>query len=499
MELNRRGLLGSLGLLAGVGLVLVLAPWARAQEALRWGADAEGGAPYIFKDPKTGQFVGFEVDLAKALERELGRPIHFTQYDFKSLVEGLNRGDFDFAMNGLEITPDRQNLVRFCRPYYVYKEQLVVRADEKRFGTLEEYRALSGLKPIGTMEGTAAAKILKNLDIEAKEGYEDPLNCYKDLQARRLDGVLLDWPMAVYYAKPNEKLRFAGAPFAPGYYAIAVKKGNEALGKEIDAALERLWQNGELERIYQTWNIWNDDQDRLRHASAQDILSEARQEWTFDRFFPLLLQGAGLTVVITLLSMLLAIALGLPLALARLYGPAPLRWLATLYVEIFRGIPVLFVLYFLYFGLAGISQQYDLPIDLTLSAFWAAILGFGLNYAAYESEIYRAGISSIPGGQWEAAAALGMSGPLTFRRIILPQAVRVILPPMTNDLVALFKDTSLVSVIAVVELNKQFQILTKSGGDYVTIGLTTAALYLLMSVPLSYLSRYLEKRWGAHA
>src|SRR5262249_46114871 len=126
----------------------------------------------------------------------------------------------------------------------------------------------------------------------------------------------------------------------------------------------------------------------------------------------------------------------------------------------------------------------------------AAVLGFGLNYAAYEAEIYRAGISSIPQGQWEAAASLGMSPGLTFRRIILPQAVRVILPPMTNDLVALFKDTSVVSIIAVVELSKEYQILTKSGGGYLEIGLATAALYLVMSVPLGHLARHLERRWS---
>src|SRR5207253_654117 len=139
------------------------------------------------------------------------------------------------------------------------------------------------------------------------------------------------------------------------------------------------------------------------------------------------------------------------------------------------------------------------PLSLKLDAEQAAILAFGLTYAAYEAEIYRAGISSIPAGQWEAAASLGMSGSLTFRRIILPQTIRVILPPMTNDLVALFKDTSLVSIIAVVELSKQYQILTKQGGSYVEIGLVTAALYLIMSVPLGYLSRYLERHWSKHA
>src|SRR5262249_181402 len=131
-----------------------------------------------------------------------------------------------------------------------------------------------------------------------------------------------------------------------------------------------------------------------------------------------------------------------------------------------------------------------------LAPLQAAVLGLGLNYAAYEAEIYRAGIASLPLGQWEAAASLGMSPWLAFRRIILPQAIRIILPPMTNDLVGLFKDTSIVSITAVVELSKQDQILSKSSSKYLEIGLATAALYLIMSVPLGHFSRYLERRWS---
>ena len=217
--------------------------------------------------------------------------------------------------------------------------------------------------------------------------------------------------------------------------------------------------------------------------------------WTFDRYFPLLLRGAYWTVFITVFGFALAMLLGLPLSLMRLYGSRPLKLLATVYVEFFRGIPVLLLLYFLYYGLGAFSVEWGMPF-LKLHPIEAAILGFGLNYAAYEAEIYRAGIGAIPAGQWEAAASLGMSTPLTFRRIILPQAIRVILPPMTNDFVALFKDTSIVSIIAVTELSTEYQILTKSGGGYVQIGLCTAALYLVMSVPLGHLSRHLEKRWG---
>ncbi len=204
-----------------------------------------------------------------------------------------------------------------------------------------------------------------------------------------------------------------------------------------------------------------------------------------------------MTVALTVLGFMLAMAIGLPVATARLYGPAPLRTAATVYVEFFRGIPVLLLLYFLYYSLPEVGEWLHLGASaLKLHPFVVGIIGFGLNYGAYESEIYRAGISSIPIGQWEAGASLGMSPQRIFRRIILPQAIKIILPPMTNDFVALFKDTSVVSVIAVEELMKRYQIMAADHLQYVEIGITTIALYLMMSVPLAQLSGYLERKWG---
>ncbi|HEU4402662.1 MAG TPA: ABC transporter substrate-binding protein/permease [Candidatus Polarisedimenticolia bacterium] len=461
--------------------------------ALRWAADAEGGAPYIFKDPKNpDRNVGFEVDLIEALSRDLKRPITFVQYDYKSLIPGIQRGDFDFAMNGLEVTGDRKTRVRFSRPYYVFRLQLVVRATDHRFESLEACKAAGCL--VGTLEDTAAERLLDRMGI-AKKVYDGQVEPYRDLTLLRLDAVLLDLPIAIYYARPNPLLRFAGDPVDKGYYSIACRLGDEGLATELDGALDRLLQSGEVRRLYEKWGIWNDDQKELAGAGIEDIITESRRLWTFDRYAPLLVQGAWLTVRLSVTSFLLAILLALPVALARLYGAAPLRWLATGYVEFFRGIPVLLLLYFLYYGLADLAIAWDLGF-LKLAPLEAAILGLGLNYSSYEAEIYRAGIGSIPVGQWEAAASLAMPRTLTFRRIILPQAIRVILPPMTNDFVALFKDTSIVSMIAVVELSKQYQILSKSSMKYLEIGLLTAVLYLIMSVPLGALSRRLEKRWG---
>lgn len=472
------------------------------KKPLRWAADAEGGAPYIYKDPQDlTKYVGFEVDIADALEKALGRKLVYQHCQFSSLVPGLDRGDFELAMNGLEVTPDRLRKVRFSKPYYVYQLQLVGRKGETRFASLDDLAKKGGLV-VGTLEDTSAERLLDKLHIP-KKTYEGQAEPYTDLALGRIDAVLLDLPIALYLAQPNPALQFIGPPETKGYYAIALKMNEEALAKEIDAALDQIKASGELRRILEKWKLWNPAQEELQDLNAKpavDLLAEGQEQFTFFRYFPQLLRGAGVTVFLTVVSFILAMILGLPIALGRLYGPFPVRWLAMVYVEFFRGIPVLLLIFFLYFFLPDVANfaQDHLGLNLSflkLHPMVAAILGFGLNYGAYEAEIYRAGISSVPVGQWEASATLGMTPPQTFRRIVLPQALRVALPPMTNDFIALFKDTSVVSIISIVELSKEYQILAKSSFKYVEIGLATAALYLVMSVPLGYLSRWLEKRW----
>jgi polar amino acid transport system substrate-binding protein len=471
---------------------------AQEKPPLRWGADSEGGAPYIFRDPQNAsRYLGYEVELAEALGKKLGRQMIFVQNEFKELTNGLKRGDYAFALNGIEATADRAAQFRLSRPYYVYQQQFVVRVDDQRFAHFDE--ALAKKAVIGTMEETAADRILSAKGA-TKKLYNGPNDAYRDLELGRIDGVLLDLPMAATYALPNAKLRFAGDPLAKGYYVIVMRKEDEAFAKEVDAALEQLLQDGTLRRIYEKWRLWNADQLELEKPQA--IAGEATQKYEpFGKggYLRLLWEGAVVTIRIAVLSMLLAILIGLPIAMLRLYGPWPAKLFATCYVEFFRGIPVLFLLYVLYYGVPQVGNAVIALMGEGYRQFaqeFVAIVAFGLNYAAYEAEVYRAGLSAVPVGQWEAAAALGMPKPLTFRRIILPQALRSIIPPMTNDFVALFKDTSLVSAISLVELSKQFQILSKPANQYFEIGLATAALYLLMSVPLGYLARYLELKWA---
>ncbi|HUR80349.1 MAG TPA: amino acid ABC transporter permease, partial [Thermoanaerobaculia bacterium] len=158
------------------------------------------------------------------------------------------------------------------------------------------------------------------------------------------------------------------------------------------------------------------------------------------------------------------------------------------YVEIVRGTPVLLQLFVLYYGLSSVVK---------LPAFVAAMIGLGLNYAAYESEIYRGAMEAISRQQLEAARTLGLTEFQVFRYVRGPQAFRLALAPMTNDFMALLKDSSLVSVITVVELTKQTQIFAANVGSWVIPGAICAALYLAMSLPLSRLARHMEERWRA--
>jgi His/Glu/Gln/Arg/opine family amino acid ABC transporter permease subunit len=270
-------------------------------------------------------------------------------------------------------------------------------------------------------------------------------------------------------------------------------------------------QDGRLAALFRRWDMWNDDQPRLYErltgpasppagaasagasrdpARAGEESTEAPEESsTWDaarRYFPALLDAALITVVLSCLSMMLAVAIGAAIASGRVYGPRPLQVALTGWVEVIRGTPLLLQLFVLYFGLASVVQ---------LPAFLAALIGLGLNYAAYESEIYRGALEAVPRGQLDAARTLGLTKAQTLRLVRGPQAFRLALAPMTNDFVALLKDSSLVSVITVVELTKQTSIFAANIGSWLVPGRMCAAMYLAMSLPLARLAGRIEKSW----
>ncbi len=458
----------------------------RQRGALRWGADAEGGAPYVFHEPSApDKLTGFEAELADALAARLGVHAEMVQENWDMLVPALKQQSFDIILNGLERTPENAGRVALSRPYLVYSQQLVVLASRTNVQGLKDLAGGS----IGVLSGSVSLRVLQTHPEITTRIYQGNAETFRDLKVGRLAAVLVDSPVAIHFAKPDPELRLAGDGFAPGYYAIGVPLGEVGLRQAIDKALKELLADGTLEKSYYHYELWGPEQEALRTFKEEEVTKAApltvRTE--IGRYLPLLLRASLTTIGLTVAGMSVAVAVGLGVVMARLHGPRPLRWLAIAYTEIMRGTPLLIQLYFIYYGLA---QQ----LGLRLSEYVAAILALGLNYAASEAENYRAGFGAIPRGQWEAAAALGMGRWLTIRRIILPQAFRLVLPPMSNDLIAMFKDSSIVSVIAIVELTKEYQIRANDTGDYLGLGLMTAALYFGMSYAASLAMQRLERK-----
>jgi polar amino acid transport system substrate-binding protein len=450
----------------------------QSAHALRWCGDLQGGEPYAFQDPDRDEgTVGFEVEIADALARRLGVRSTFVQNDWQMLVSALERGDCDMVMNGLEVTPARAARVRFSRPYYRFALSLVVRrADAARFRGLPDLRG----HRVATLGGSLAADLLAGAGVEIvmHEGVEEP---YLDLEQGRVDGVVLDDIIAARYGVPRPTLARA-AEVGEGEYAIAFRPADEDLARAVDDALGAMAADGELRTILARWHLWDARQESLG-ATAPRETAPARALGRRD--LRLFLQGAAITIAISTLSMAIAVVGGLALSLAGRYGGRMAHVASRAYVELFRGTPVLLQLYVLYYGLAP---------WIALDAFTAAVVGLGLNYAAYEAELYRAGLDAVAVEQTEAALALGMSRRTALRRIVLPQAFRVALPGIANDFIALLKDTSLVSVITVVELTKQMTITAVDLRGWLVPGLLCAALYLAMSLPLARLARRLERR-----
>ena len=451
---------------------------------LKWGADAEGGAPFVFPDPqKPERLIGFEAELADALAARLGVKAEMVQNQWDQLTPALLRGNFDIILNGLELTPENQQRNALTRPYFVYAQQIVTRRETDGLTRLENLKG----KPVGVLSSSVAQRLVEAAGGIETKIYPGNVETLRDLKAGRIEAVVLDLPIAIHYARPDATLKLSGPTFAPGYYAIGVRKEDTALLAALNQAIEQLAADQTLARIYQKYGLWDDLQQRLKDYQPEVVEQRQRistlREWP--KYLPLLLKGAITTVELSLVAMALAIIVGLALALTRLFAIAPLRWLATAYIEVIRGTPLLIQLFLIYYGLP--------EIGIRLNAFAAAVLGLGLNYAANEAENYRAGIQSIPHGQMEAALALGLNRWQALRHVVLPQALRVVIPPVTNDFIAMFKDSSIVSVITMVELTKVYGMLAMSTYDYLGLGVMTAAIYFALSYPASLLAGRLEK------
>ena len=480
----------------------------------RWAGDSEGGAPFVEADPShPNEVTGFDVEIAALMARGLGRTPRFVLVTFMSIDQSIVRGDADIGMSGIEDTAAHRATLATTIPYYEFREVLSVRtADAARYHSLQDLRG----KRVGTLSGTIAYDILLRAERDAglqAVSYDDDVHPYSDLVLGRLDAVLLDNVLADRRHRVLPGFTIQPQAVAVSHYVGVLAPSNAALRDQVNDTLRGAMRDGTLERIFRKWAVWNDDQPKLyarllagetvppitdlsgspgQTAAAAPLGASASanlSSWAAARrYLPSLLQASVITIVLSCLSMALAVTLGVLIATGRVYGGRTLRLALVSYVEVMRGTPILLQLFVLYYGIAS---------AIRLPAFAAALLGLALNYAAYESEIYRSSLEAVSTGQLEAARTLGLNERQVLMLVRGPQAFRLALAPMTNDFIALLKDSSLVSVLTVLELTKETQIFATNIGSWVLPGTMCAALYLAMSLPLAALARRLEERWKA--
>jgi polar amino acid transport system substrate-binding protein len=460
---------------------------------LLYGSDMEGGGPYAYPDPSSPRDVtGFEVELMRSLAKNLGVTPEFSQGQWDKLLQVLDSGRIDLVINGYEWTEPRARLYLATRPYYVYQLQLMARQGSaiRSWADLKAPKPGGGRWSVGVLVASAADAFAAeqggpHVQVVRFDGATDAMTA---VQNGQYDATLQDLPAARFYRDRFPGLELVGPPESHGYYVIYVRNDDRSLRDALDQGLAQMIASGELRRIYEKYGIWSEAQEELKSLDGPLVVvtgARAAGGWALLRQYQSRLWDAAfVTIALSVSSMPLAMALGLLIAIGRLYGPRPLASLLSGYVELIRGTPLMLQLFVLFYL-------------IKLPPWVAGIAGLAINYSAYEAEIYRAGLQAIPPGQMEAALALGMSRAMALKRVIVPQAVRIVIPPVTNDFIALFKDTSVCSVITLVELTKQYSILANSTGGAIEFALAVAALYMMMSVPLSWFSRWSERRLGA--
>lgn len=435
-----------------------------------------------FETAEGDQFTGFDIDIGNAIARELGVRAVYRNASFDGIFPALQNGTFDMVISAVTITPERAAAMLFSEPYYDAGQLIATRANTSGVQTPDDLRGKRAGVQINT---TAQFELEKRGGVETVK-YNSVDLALLDLRNGRVDAVVGDAPTLRYMIRQSFRdLKTAGEPFTDEKYGIAMAQGSVELRDAVNGALRHLKESGESAAIYDKW--FGDAAEAAAEQEAARTEPKAFDLAIVQRAWPLFLAGIWMTARLAFISMVLGLPIGLLLSLARVQ---PARWLsvpAAIYVEVVRGTPLLVQILFIYFVMPAFG--------LFLPAFTSGVIALTLNSAAYIGEIFRAGIISIDAGQMEAARSLGMSYSQAMRRVILPQTFRRVVPPMTNESIALLKDSSLVSVIGLTELARTGQELASRYAAPLTIWPVIALLYLALTFPLTRLAQVLEKRW----
>jgi His/Glu/Gln/Arg/opine family amino acid ABC transporter permease subunit len=447
----------------------------RRRGELRIGTDAT----YPPFEQKVGdRYEGFDIDLGGAIARRLGVKAVWTNISFDGIFAALVRKTYDIVISTVVITPERQKVVAFSEPYYRAGQIIAVKKEDS---SIHGPQDLKGKRVAAQLNTTGQFAVEKIGGVDLRK-YNSTDLALLDVANGRVDAAVADLPAVQAMIKQGfPTLKTVGDVFTDEHYAVVLRKEDTALREAINAALRDIKATGEYDRLHRRWLAAPGEDEGSASGADGGALGLLGRVW------PILMRGVWWTLQLTLLSIVFGIPIGLLGALARISRFRPVAWLAAGYVELIRGTPLLVQIFFIYFVLP--------KIGISLPEFATAIVALSVNTGAYVTEIFRAGIQSIEVGQMEAARSLGMTYGTAMRMVILPQAFRRVLPPLTNEAIVLLKDSSLVSVMGMTELTRTGQELASRFAQPMVIWPAVALLYLVMTLPLTRLAQWLETRW----
>lgn len=445
-------------------------------------------SPFSYHDPATGQLTGYDIDVAQAVGEKLGVPVEFVETPWDSIFAALEANRFDIVANQVTITPERQAKYDLSQPYSVGEGVIVTRADN------DSIKSLSDLSGKTTAQSVTSnwAQVARDAGatVESVEGFAQAITL---LNQGRIDATVND-SIAVYayLAETNDKsIKIAAETGEKSDQGFAARKKSGLL-PELNGALNDLRADGKLSAISQKY-LKADATGAAPEGSpgapgSQQEPPQVRSAFqlVLDNLWPLAKAALTMTIPLTIISFIVGLVIALGVALARLSSNVVLSNIARFYISIIRGTPLLVQLFIVFYAL----PEFGVKID----PFPAAVIAFSLNVGGYAAEIIRSAIQSVPKGQWEAAETIGYNYAGALRRIILPQATRVAVPPLSNTLISLVKDTSLASTILVTELLRQAQIVAAPTFEFFALYGTAAIYYWVICLVLSFGQARVERR-----
>ena len=441
-------------------------------------------APFVFQN-SSNQYTGIDMDLIKAIAEDQGFEIEITNPGFDAAINAVQSGQADGMIAGMSVTDARKETFDFSDSYYTANTILGV----KESSTISSYEDLKG-KTVGVKNGTASQTFLT--ENQSKYGYKiktfaDGSSMYDSLNTGSIDAVMDDEPVLKYSISQGQKLKtpIEGTPI--GETAFAVKKGsNPELIEMFNNGLANLKASGKFQKILDKY-LATDSTSESSTVDETTILGLLKNN------YKQLLSGLGITLSLALISFAIAIVIGIIFGMFSVSPYKSLRLISEIFVDVIRGIPLMILAAFIFWGVPNFIESLT-GQQSPINDFVAGTIALSLNSAAYIAEIVRGGIKAVPIGQMEASRSLGISYSKTMRKIVLPQATKLMLPNFVNQFVIALKDTTIVSAIGLVELFQTGKIIIARNYQSFKMYAILAVFYLVIITLLTRLAKRLEKR-----